>query len=163
MKKISYIAALLSLGIVLPAHAEEGLNGVTASFGVARHEQIHGFQVELGYRKKFSWININLVPLSLISYDKKNFKTRYSLDEHECYDATSGQFLYVGECEKSINYGAVLSADFAASKHVFIGAGIRTGSQKVFFSNVSYHFDAGPRLTLKYGKSYASVDFVIAY
>ena len=100
---IKRLLAISSLLIPLVARAD----GAIFAIGYAERDTIKGAEIELGYRKTFSSVGFNVIPLSGIWYSDPESRYReetFSNGHSACRDTSNGQFADSEMCSDKFSY-----------------------------------------------------------
>jgi len=155
MKRLLLISALALAPLL--AHAD----GLIAGVAYAERANTKGAEVELGYRKTFTNIGLNLIPLSGILYSKPDPRYRqetFSNGSTVCRDLSNGQFSDKDNCSKSgFDYGFIASLDYAVTPSIFLGGGVRVGKRTDAFATVRAQLNTSLTLQAKAGGDYLSI------
>lgn len=143
-------------------------DGLIGAAGYAKRDQVHGGEIELGYRKSFDKFGVNIIPLSGIFY--ANSGSRYHSETFSngrtvCRDSTNGQFSDADNCSSSFSfdYAAIFSGDYAISKSFVIGAGLRAGKQADPFLTARYRISDNFGFQAKAGGKYSGFGFSFGF
>jgi hypothetical protein len=162
MKTVKLITISVLAFMPLLATADGGITAL----GYADRDSLKGIELEVGYRKTFGNIGVNILPLTGIFHDKSNskyYKDTTSSGTSVCRNSSNGHSTNINYCRNGFSYAFMASADYAISQVVTAGAGVRLSDKIDPYVTLDVLISKGISLQAKAGGKYTSAGLSLSF